>query len=399
MINANFRKLVLGRAVGNAGDSIYMIAMNWFILQLTNSALWIGIMNVAIVLPGVLLFLFGDSIDRHSKRRLLVAVEFSQLVIVVMLIGLVALHIKLPGIYVGLVFVAALFGSLAYPIQDTLVPLLVEPEQLVQAQADMSIAYKGTDYVFNALSGFLISLCSVLGVLIMDAATFVVTVATFRRIKLAEPRQQHTREKSLYLNQILVGFKIISTDPLLRLLTFASVVMNFFFGGLNTYVVLFGRHFGGSIYYGILESMSAVGILLGMTVVYRQLKKLTVRQSYLIGNFGRALFMILTVVSYNQFWLFAIIYLLSFVFQGLTQVFETPMIQATVGSDQLGKVMTCFYTLVSVTLPLGSLAFSFLADRFDLRLFLLLFALFYAGIFLLFLASHAFKKVDELQLS
>lgn len=308
MINANFRKLVLGRAVGNAGDSIYMIAMNWFILQLTNSALWIGIMNVAIVLPGVLLFLFGDSIDRHSKRRLLVAVEFSQLVIVVMLIGLVALHIKLPGIYVGLVFVAALFGSLAYPIQDTLVPLL-------------------------------------------------------------------------------------------RLLTFASVVMNFFFGGLNTYVVLFGRHFGGSIYYGILESMSAVGILLGMTVVYRQLKKLTVRQSYLIGNFGRALFMILTVVSYNQFWLFAIIYLLSFVFQGLTQVFETPMIQATVGSDQLGKVMTCFYTLVSVTLPLGSLAFSFLADRFDLRLFLLLFALFYAGIFLLFLASHAFKKVDELQLS
>lgn len=54
--------------------------------------------------------------------------------------------------------------------------------------------------------------------------------------------------------------------------------------------------------------------------------------------------------------------------------------------------MTCFYTLVS-------LAFSFLADRFDLRLFLLLFALFYAGIFLLFLASHAFKKVDELQLS
>ncbi|OUT01327.1 Riboflavin transporter [Lactiplantibacillus plantarum] len=245
----------------------------------------------------------------------------------------------------------------------------------------------------------MISLCSVLGVLIMDAATFVVTVATFRRIKLAEPRQQHTREKSLYLNQILVGFKIISTDPLLRLLTFASVVMNFFFGGLNTYVVLFGRHFGGSIYYGILESMSAVGILLGMTVVYRQLKKLTVRQSYLIGNFGRALFMILTVVSYNQFWLFAIIYLLSFVFQGLTQVFETPMIQATVGSDQLGKVMTCFYTLVSVTLPLGSLAFSFLADRFDLRLFLLLFALFYAGIFLLFLASHAFKKVDELQLS
>nr|WP_243875756.1 MFS transporter [Lactiplantibacillus plantarum] len=366
VINANFRKLVLGRAVGNAGDSIYMIAMNWFILQLTNSALWIGIMNVAIVLPGVLLFLFGDSIDRHSKRRLLVA---------------------------------ALFGSLAYPIQDTLVPLLVEPDQLVQAQADMSIAYKGTDYVFNALSGFLISLCSVLGVLIMDAATFVVTVATFRRIKLAEPRQQHTREKSLYLNQILVGFKIISTDPLLRLLTFASVVMNFFFGGLNTYVVLFGRHFGGSIYYGILESMSAVGILLGMTVVYRQLKKLTVRQSYLIGNFGRALFMILTVVSYNQFWLFAIIYLLSFVFQGLTQVFETPMIQATVGSDQLGKVMTCFYTLVSVTLPLGSLAFSFLADRFDLRLFLLLFALFYAGIFLLFLASHAFKKVDELQLS
>ena len=76
MINPNFSKLVFGRAIGNAGDSIYMIAMNWFILKLTDSALWIGIMNAAIVLPGILLFLFGSTIDKHSKRRLLVAVEF-----------------------------------------------------------------------------------------------------------------------------------------------------------------------------------------------------------------------------------------------------------------------------------------------------------------------------------
>lgn len=398
MINPNFSKLVFGRAIGNAGDSIYMIAMNWFILKLTDSALWIGIMNAAIVLPGILLFLFGSTIDKHSKRRLLVAVEFSQLVVVVLLIVALLAHVKLAGVYVILVFIAALFGSLAYPIQDALVPLIVKKDELVQAQEYMSIAYKGTDYVFNALSGFLIGLLSVLGILIADAVTFVVTVLTFNRIKVHEPHHQTAETSEPYFQQVLVGFKIISKNRLLGLLTFSSAVLNFFFGGVNTYVVLFGRHFGGSIYYGILESMSAVGTLVGMTLLYRSLKRLSVRVAYLIGNLGCTIFMFLTVVTFNQFWAFAVVYLGSFIFLGLTQVYETPMIQASVAADQLGKVMTSFYTLVSITLPLGSIAFAYLADRFDLRLFLFLFGVFDAVVFLLFALSRSFRRVDDLQL-
>jgi MFS family permease len=74
------------------------------------------------------------------------------------------------------------------------------------------------------------------------------------------------------------------------------------------------------------------------------------------------------------------------------------MIQASVAADQLGKVMTSFYTLVSITLPLGSIAFAYLADRFDLRLFLFLFGVFDAVVFLLFALSRSFRRVDDLQL-
>jgi MFS family permease len=108
--------------------------------------------------------------------------------------------------------------------------------------------------------------------------------------------------------------------------------------------------------------------------------------------------MFLTVVTFNQFWAFAVVYLGSFIFLGLTQVYETPMIQASVAADQLGKVMTSFYTLVSITLPLGSIAFAYLADRFDLRLFLFLFGVFDAVVFLLFALSRSFRRVDDLQL-
>ncbi|EUJ38103.1 hypothetical protein BTHER_01960 [Brochothrix thermosphacta DSM 20171 = FSL F6-1036] len=41
--NVNFKYLLLGRTMSNLGDSIYYIALSWYIMQVTDSGLWLGV--------------------------------------------------------------------------------------------------------------------------------------------------------------------------------------------------------------------------------------------------------------------------------------------------------------------------------------------------------------------
>ena len=78
MINQNFKRLFIGRSISNVGDSLYAIGLSWYIFSLTNSSLWVGILNFALFIPNLFSFLLGDFIERTNKRKLLVFIELGR---------------------------------------------------------------------------------------------------------------------------------------------------------------------------------------------------------------------------------------------------------------------------------------------------------------------------------
>lgn len=108
--NVNFKYLLLGRTMSNLGDSIYYIALSWYIMQVTDSGLWLGVFNFAIFIPNALSFLIGPYIDKYNKRMLLIICEWGQLLPILALTLIVFNGIENPYIICIIVATASFLG-------------------------------------------------------------------------------------------------------------------------------------------------------------------------------------------------------------------------------------------------------------------------------------------------
>ena len=186
----DFSHVFLGRLISNCGDSIYTIVLSWYVLEMTNSAWYVGLLNFLIFIPNTFSFVFGKKIDSHPKKFLLVLLEWAQLLAV---LGII-MGMCLKGINANLslaiiftcVFIASTVGLNTYTVQDALVPKIVASKDLAKAEMYMSIAYNGTEYVFTAISGFLLAVISYIPLLFIDVFTFLGSIILFRKIRFKE---------------------------------------------------------------------------------------------------------------------------------------------------------------------------------------------------------------------
>src|SRR5882724_12044820 len=87
---SNFRLLWIGESISLLGDGFYMIALPWLVLQLTGSALALGTVMALAAIPRALFMLIGGAlVDRFSPRAVMIASNFSRLVLVALLSALV----------------------------------------------------------------------------------------------------------------------------------------------------------------------------------------------------------------------------------------------------------------------------------------------------------------------
>ena len=262
----DFSYVFLGRLISNCGDSIYTIVLSWYVLEMTNSAWYVGLLNFLIFIPNTFSFVFGKKIDSHPKKILLVLLEWAQLLAV---LGII-MGMCLKGINANLslaiiftcVFIASTVGLNTYTVQDALVPKIVASKDLAKAEMYMSIAYNGTEYVFTAISGFLLSVISYIPLLFIDVFTFLGSIILFRKIRFKEKI-----EKSVEETDFLSGLRFILKNKVVFSITLGGAILNFLFGGFNVYQLLIAKEVGNSAFYGLLVSACAVGTLLGTTFV------------------------------------------------------------------------------------------------------------------------------------
>lgn len=130
----DFSHVFLGRLISNCGDSIYTIVLSWYVLEMTNSAWHVGLLNFLIFIPNTFSFVFGKKIDSHPKKFLLVLLEWAQLLAVLgIIMGMCLKDINTNlslAIIFTCVFIASTVGLNTYTVQDALVPKIVASKDL-----------------------------------------------------------------------------------------------------------------------------------------------------------------------------------------------------------------------------------------------------------------------------
>lgn len=262
---ADFRNVFLGRLISNAGDSVYLIVLSWYMLEVTKSSVYVGILklNFLLFLPNTFSFLFGYYFDRYSQKKWLIYLELVQaLAVLIIIVGML-----FKGSYIAIwvilitAFVAATAGLNTYTVQDTLIPKIVNSKDLAKAEMYMATAYNGTDYIFSALTGFLLNIFASVYLLVADLFSFIIAIFCFKKIRFNEVVADEEQV------DFFKGFKFLGENKLLLLVCVGSAILNFLFGSLNIYELLLAKEMGGAGYYGVLMAIGSLGILIGTTVV------------------------------------------------------------------------------------------------------------------------------------
>lgn len=354
--NRNFRRLLAGRIVTNAGDSLYGVAATWLVFELTGSTLYTGIAGFLVFVPRSLRFLTGPFVDQWSLRRLLVGTQIIQAV-VVLLIPLASYLNQLTAVMVlAVIPVLSMINQVVYPAQYTALPRIMNDDQLTKANSAFTFAEEGTNMAFEALGGVLIGIIGAVSLYVVNSVTFGTAILLFAGVRIP-PAEDASKEEipadaSTYVSDLIEGVRIVRGSVWTKLIL-SAVVANFMVGITFATLPAFAASRGGSGVYGFLLASIGGGLALG-AVVASQLNRIKAGQIYIIG-YGMGFVLWLGAVLSPSVVLTVLLFLLAWIPVGVTNVLENTMLQTLVPDRMVGRVMSVSSSVAWIALPIGSL--------------------------------------------
>jgi len=174
----SFALLWTGQAISRLGDSVYRIALAWFVLEKTGSATAMGAVLLFSFTPMVLFLLIGGvAVDRFPRIHLLLGSDLVRGAVTATMAALASVHhLEIWHVYVASVlfgFVDAFF----FPAYTAAVPDVAPAELLPSANALTNISQSLAGIVGPALGAFIVGTGGTPTAFALDAASFFVSAA------------------------------------------------------------------------------------------------------------------------------------------------------------------------------------------------------------------------------
>ena len=185
-----FALLWTGQTISRLGDSLYRIALSWWVLEKTGSATAMGTVLVVSSLPMLLFLLVGGVVvDRLPRFRVLFASDVLNGCVVAVVSVLAATGaLEIWHVYVA----GALFGlsdAFFYPAYSASVPQIVPPESLPSANSLTGLSFQITGIVGPAVGAALVALGGTPAAFGLDSLSFFISAAFLAPlIRIALPR-------------------------------------------------------------------------------------------------------------------------------------------------------------------------------------------------------------------
>jgi Transmembrane secretion effector len=190
----DFGLLWLGQAVSLIGDGIYLVAIAWLVLDISNEPSALALVGLAWTFPQVAALLIGGVLsDRFERRRLLVIADLVRCVAIGAIAVLTLAHaIELWHVIVLVVFYGV-GDALFQPAFSAIVPDVVPRGELLQANAIRELMEPlGLRFAGPALGGLVIAVFGVGTAFVLDAATFAASAVAVSLMTRQPPvREEH----------------------------------------------------------------------------------------------------------------------------------------------------------------------------------------------------------------
>jgi hypothetical protein len=213
--NRDFSLFLATQAVSNLGDSLRTVTVPLIVLQLTGSALHVSAMALLETLAYFLFNLpFGAILDHAERRRAMLLADIGR---GALMLAIPALWLAGEPVLISLYVVTALMSILSSIFSagsNAVIPKLVGDGDLSKAYALFEAAESGAWIVGPLVAGVFASSVGLVGALVLDAATFLISAAGLLLIK-TPVSDVHPRVSSIWAS-VLDGLRVVTGIAALR---------------------------------------------------------------------------------------------------------------------------------------------------------------------------------------
>ncbi len=188
----HFRSLWLASLFSNLGSFFYTVAASWLMLELTDSATWVGLMQAANTLP--LLFLglaAGAIVDMTDRTKIMLISQVVMGVAAAAMAIVTWLDLVTAPVLLGLGLVIGVGVAFNVPAWQALVPNLVPRGMLGSAVALNSAGFNVARAVGPALAGIVVAAAGAGAAFGVNAVSFLgviaVVIVVARKLELPAP--------------------------------------------------------------------------------------------------------------------------------------------------------------------------------------------------------------------
>jgi len=266
----HFRNLWIGSTISLLGDQLYLVALPWLVLQLTNSSVVLGTILMTAAIPRAALMLVGGAVtDRFSARRVLMATAAIRAVLVGAVAALIWLKVVALWQLYALTLAFGVADAFSLPAGPALIPTLVPPEQLRPANALLQSSTVSSQMLGQAPAGWLIKLWGTAFAFLFDAVSFLAVIAALVNIpdppKAPAPSAGAPARPGMW-HSIIEGLRAVRNDPPLLSLIIMIATINFCVGGpIGVGLAAVAKfRFASAAAFGTFLSCFSAGMLLGI---------------------------------------------------------------------------------------------------------------------------------------
>jgi MFS family permease len=263
-----FRLLLGAQAVSALGDRMVPIALAFAVLELGGSASEVGIVLAARSLPLVATLLVGGVVaDRTSRRAVMVVADVTRLIFQAVTAALLiagAAEIWMVAVLAGATGAATGFFN---PASTGLLPAIVPPERLLEANGIRATVMSAGEIVGPALAGVLIAAAGPGWALAIDAATFAISALFLAGLRLPV---RVPRASASFFADLRAGWGVFRSLTWVWTFVAAAAIGNLTWGAWTTLgPVLAERELGGAAVWGTVLAAMGIGALLGSLAAVR----------------------------------------------------------------------------------------------------------------------------------
>jgi MFS family permease len=180
-----FALLWSGQTISALGDGAFVTALSWQALQLTGSAMAMGMIVLAQTLPMILLLLFGGVVaDRFPRQQVMLWSDASRAVAVLLIAALGMMHLLQLW---HLVLLALFFGTVRgffSPAYQSIIPQLVSKGDLPSANSLTELSYQLYCSLGPMLGASCVAFAGPAAAFAFDGLTFIVSALCLAALRL-----------------------------------------------------------------------------------------------------------------------------------------------------------------------------------------------------------------------